>query len=64
MDLSNYTPLEMRFLNKYIRIISPLYGILRPFDEINEHRLDFSKNIVLKIFKKVNSLISYKPEKL
>lgn len=47
MDLSNYTPLEMRFLNKYIRIISPLYGILRPFDEINEHRLDFSKNIVL-----------------
>ncbi|SHH56429.1 hypothetical protein SAMN02745245_01615 [Anaerosphaera aminiphila DSM 21120] len=47
MDLNSYNPLEMELFNKYIRIISPLYGVLRPFDEINEHRLDFSKNIVL-----------------
>ena len=38
---------ELNYLEDNLRIISPLYGIIKPKDEIAEHRLDFSKNIVL-----------------
>ena len=38
---------ELDYLEDKLRIISPLYGIIKPKDEIAEHRLDFSKNIVL-----------------
>ena len=38
---------ELDYLENSLRIISPLYGIIKPLDEIAEHRLDFSKNIVL-----------------
>lgn len=38
---------ELDYLEDSLRIISPLYGIIKPFDKIVEHRLDFSKNIIL-----------------
>ncbi len=38
---------DLKYLENTLRIVSPLYGIIRPFDEVSHHRLDFSKNIIL-----------------
>ncbi|WP_100065929.1 peroxide stress protein YaaA [Miniphocaeibacter massiliensis] len=38
---------EKDYLENSLRIISPLHGVIRPFDKISEHRLDFSKNFKL-----------------
>ncbi|HHX67764.1 MAG: peroxide stress protein YaaA [Miniphocaeibacter sp.] len=36
---------SQNYLDDNLRIISSLYGLIKPFDKIAEHRLDFSKNI-------------------
>ena len=38
---------EMDYLNDNLRIVTPLYGVLKALDGINIHRLDFSKNFRL-----------------
>lgn len=39
IDLEKY---DKEYLNNHLRIIDPLYGILKPFDTIGTYRLDFN----------------------
>ncbi|MGL5786608.1 MAG: YaaA family protein [Bacteroidales bacterium] len=41
MDPASFTPLQLDFAAQHLRIISTLYGYLRPFDVIKEYRLNF-----------------------
>ncbi|QQK07044.1 peroxide stress protein YaaA [Miniphocaeibacter halophilus] len=45
IEFENLDRQSQIYLDNNLRIISSLYGIIRPFDKIAEHRLDFSKNI-------------------
>lgn len=47
MGLEELGDEKLKYIEENIRIISPLYGVIKPFDEIWEHRLDFSKNIYI-----------------
>ncbi|MFN8259229.1 MAG: peroxide stress protein YaaA [Bacteroidales bacterium] len=40
LDALNLTSNQLNFLNKNVRILSGLYGILKPFDLINAYRLE------------------------
>jgi cytoplasmic iron level regulating protein YaaA (DUF328/UPF0246 family) len=40
MSISKYTPDDMDFAQKHLRILSGLYGILRPLDLIRAYRLE------------------------
>lgn len=44
LDATAFSKSEIIKVNKHLRILSALYGILRPLDEINPYRLDLSKN--------------------
>ncbi len=48
LDLVNYSKKELDFLNMHVRIMSGLYGILKPFDIIQKYRLDYGDNIFKK----------------
>ncbi|RVU54826.1 peroxide stress protein YaaA [Anaerosphaera multitolerans] len=48
MNLKELFPSQLNYIDNTVRIISPLYGLIKPFDGIALHRLDFSKNITLK----------------
>lgn len=43
-NASTLTKPEITKVSKHLRILSALYGLLRPLDEINMYRLDLSKN--------------------
>lgn len=40
LSLSNYSEKQLQYLNEHIRILSGLYGVLKPFDSIYPYRLD------------------------
>ena len=40
MDISNYSLEDLHFANKKLRILSGLYGVLKPFDGILPYRLE------------------------
>ncbi len=40
LDANNFSNQELDFANSNLRILSGLYGILRPFDKINPYRLE------------------------
>lgn len=40
LDFESFSPDEMQSANKHIRILSGLYGLLRPFDLIQPYRLE------------------------
>lgn len=40
MDTATYTPEDLNFAQKHLRILSGLYGILRPLDLIQPYRLE------------------------
>lgn len=42
MDVDNYTPEDFHFAQNHLRILSGLYGILRPLDLIQPHRLEMA----------------------
>jgi hypothetical protein len=44
LDATTLTRPQIEKVNKHLRILSALYGILRPLDEIVSYRLDFTKN--------------------
>jgi uncharacterized protein len=56
LDPKQFTSEEMDFAQKHIRILSGLYGILRPLDLIQEYRLEMG--IKLKVGRK-NDLYEY-----
>ena len=45
MDMSCYTKKDFEFANKNLRILSGLYGILRPLDLIQPHRLEMGTKL-------------------
>lgn len=45
LELMAYTNAQKRYLQKSIRILSGLYGVLRPFDLIEPYRLEMATNI-------------------
>ncbi len=42
MDPRRFDPDQLEFANKHLKILSGLYGVLRPLDGIKPHRLDFN----------------------
>ena len=50
LDVGSLTDSELFYANEHLRILSGLYGVLRPFDGINEYRLEMGTKL------KVNEL--------
>lgn len=46
LDAKSLTKSEIMKVNKHLRILSALYGILRPLNEISPYRLDFTKSFM------------------
>lgn len=44
-ELSKYTPENLEFANEHLKIISGLYGILKPLDLIKPYRLEMSTSL-------------------
>lgn len=40
LSLSSYTKDQLEYMNEHLRILSGLYGVLKPFDSIYPYRLD------------------------
>jgi uncharacterized protein len=47
MDVGSFSDSELFYANDHLRILSGLYGSLRPFDGINEYRLEMGTKIHL-----------------
>jgi cytoplasmic iron level regulating protein YaaA (DUF328/UPF0246 family) len=45
MDVENYKPRDFEFAQKHVRILSGLYGILRPLDLIQPYRLEMATKL-------------------
>ena len=45
VDAGHMTPEELEYLNRHVRILSGLYGVLRPLDEIRPYRLEMASPI-------------------
>jgi len=68
-NLDNFSENEINYLNEHLRIISALYGVLKPYDGVQPYRLDFTmkmdninlntfwKNKILKYFKKEDFIL-------
>lgn len=46
MDVNNYTENDLNFAQAHIRILSGLYGYVRPLDLIQPYRLEMGKKVV------------------
>ncbi|WP_297811593.1 YaaA family protein [uncultured Finegoldia sp.] len=46
MDIESFNRDDIDFLEEHLRIMSGLYGILRPLDEISKYRLDFEDKFI------------------
>jgi cytoplasmic iron level regulating protein YaaA (DUF328/UPF0246 family) len=42
LTLSSYSPEQVKFMNDHVRILSAMYGVLKPSDCIYNYRLDFT----------------------
>ena len=65
LNLSDYTKEQMLFLNDHVRILSAMYGVLKPSDCIYPYRLDFTmrfKDVKLKDFWKEKVVAEFKDE--
>lgn len=45
MNAENFNDLDIDFANKYLRILSGLYGVLRPLDMIQPYRLEMKTKL-------------------
>lgn len=52
IDIEDYSDEDLEYANNHLRILSGLYGLLRPFDGIHEYRLEMGTK--LKIEEKKN----------
>jgi uncharacterized protein len=65
LQLSSYTKQHMKFLQDHVRVLSAMYGVLRPTDCIYPYRLDFTmkfKALNLKEFWKAKLIEAFKQE--
>lgn len=46
MDVDSLDEKQLEYLEEHLRILSGLYGILRPFDKISKYRLDFEDKLI------------------
>ncbi|MDU5977039.1 MAG: peroxide stress protein YaaA [Finegoldia magna] len=46
MDVTSLYEKHLEYLEEHLRILSGLYGILRPLDEISKYRLDFEDKLI------------------
>lgn len=46
MDVNSLDEKHLEYLEEHLRILSGLYGILRPLDEISKYRLDFEDKLI------------------
>ena len=46
MDVDSLDEKQLGYLEEHLRILSGLYGILRPLDEISKYRLDFEDKLI------------------
>lgn len=46
MDVNSLVESQLGYLEEHLRILSGLYGILRPLDEIAKYRLDFEDKLI------------------
>ena len=46
MDVNSLDEKQLGYLEENLRILSGLYGILRPLDEISKYRLDFEDKLI------------------
>lgn len=46
MDVTSLDENQLEYLEEHLRILSGLYGILRPLDEISKYRLDFEDKLI------------------
>lgn len=58
LELSSYQEPEFEYLNQHLRIISALYGVLKPFDVIFPYRLDFNTKIEINLVKYWSEIIN------
>ncbi|ERJ11218.1 YaaA family protein [Haloplasma contractile] len=70
LEIDHYTKTEQDYLNDHLRILSALYGVLKPTDEIKPYRLDMKMKIldeglysfwtetITELFKKENLIIN------
>lgn len=47
MDPLSFTDAELFYANDHLRILSGLYGVLRPFDGVNEYRLEMGTKLAI-----------------
>lgn len=47
IDIEEYTDEDLEYANSHLRILSGLYGLLRPFDGIHEYRLEMGTKLKL-----------------
>lgn len=45
MDVAAYTPEQLTFAQGHVRILSGLYGVLRPLDFMQPYRLEMGRNL-------------------
>lgn len=45
MDVARYTPADLDFAQQHIRILSGLYGVLRPLDAMKPYRLEMGRKL-------------------
>ena len=48
IDVDNYSPEDFAFAQKHLRILSGLYGLLKPLDLIQPYRLEMGTSLVTK----------------
>lgn len=58
LEIKNYSSKELEYLNNSLIILSAMYGVLNPFDNIKKYRLDMTMKI------SENSLYSFWSEKV
>lgn len=50
LDISNYKDIEIEYLIDNVIILSALYGVLKPFDEVQNYRLDMKSKIGVNLY--------------
>jgi len=59
LEFDAYTDDEFSYVNEHLRILSALYGVLKPFDVVFPYRLDFKSKIKYDLKKYWRDIINY-----
>ncbi|WP_297631912.1 peroxide stress protein YaaA [uncultured Clostridium sp.] len=48
LNIEGYSKKELEYANNHLRVLSGLYGVLRPLDKINKYRLEMGTKLKIK----------------